>query len=73
MGNRECMVPKKSHKITRYIWDAASQTIIDYVVMSSNLWKNVLVVKVITSENLGSNHRLLKRYQRKKAQLIPGE
>jgi hypothetical protein len=43
---------RKSHGITRYSWDGVSQTIIDYFVVTSNLWKNLLHVQVIPSENL---------------------
>ena len=39
-----------------------NMTIIDYCVMTSNLWKNLPDVKVTPSENLDSDYRLLLAY-----------
>lgn len=48
-----------SHKITRYSWDGQSKTVIDYVITDQERSRLVTDVKVIPSENLNSDHRLL--------------
>jgi hypothetical protein len=50
---------RKSHKITTYSWDRKSETIIDYFVMSRNVWTVVTDIKVIPSKSLEGDHRLL--------------
>jgi hypothetical protein len=66
---------RKSHKITRYRWDRNSETIIDYFVMTRNLWTVLTDIKVIPSESLG-DHRLLVadfRNKRKGTNHLSGE
>jgi hypothetical protein len=58
IGNR-WFNKRKSHKITRYSWDGNSETIINYIVMRRNLWTVLTDIKVIPSESLEGDHRLL--------------
>jgi hypothetical protein len=55
IGNR-WFTKRKSHKITRY---RNSETIIAYFVMARNLWTLLTGIKVIPSESLEGDHRLL--------------
>ncbi|XP_022188445.1 uncharacterized protein LOC111047087 [Nilaparvata lugens] len=48
-----------AHKITRYSWNGEQKTLIDYVIADREAGKSVIDVKVIPSENLDSDHRLL--------------
>lgn len=50
---------KDSHKITRYSWDGRSKTVIDYIITDKLLGESVRDTKVIPSECLDSDHRLL--------------
>ena len=48
-----------SHKITRYSWNGQQKTIIDYVITDEEKSNLVTDVKVIPSDNINSDHRLL--------------
>ncbi|XP_049794626.1 uncharacterized protein LOC126204282 [Schistocerca nitens] len=48
-----------SHKITRYGWDEKSKTVIDYILTGKIIGGKVRDTKVIPSEHLDSNHKLL--------------
>jgi hypothetical protein len=50
---------KKSHKITCYSWDSKFRTIIDYFIMTRNLWNIFNAVKIIPSIGLEADHRIL--------------
>ena len=50
---------RKSHKITRYGWDGHQESIIDYILVDTSLHHKLIDIKVIPSESLGSDHRLL--------------
>ena len=50
---------RDSHKITRYGWDGKSKTVIDYVLTDKLIGEKVRDTKVIPSECLDSDHRLL--------------
>ncbi|XP_047099314.1 uncharacterized protein LOC124716808 [Schistocerca piceifrons] len=48
-----------SHKITRYGWDGESKTVIDYILTEKLIGGKVRDTKVIPSEHLDSDYRLL--------------
>lgn len=50
---------RDSHKITRYGWDGKCKTVIDYVLTDKLIGEKVRDTKVIPSECLDSDHRLL--------------
>lgn len=50
---------RESHKVTRYGWDGISKSVIDYFITNKDMLEILNDVKVIPSENLSSDHRLL--------------
>lgn len=56
-----------SHKITRYSWDGRWRTLIDYVVTDKEVGRLVTDVKVIPSESMDSDHRLVVTYMKNTA------
>ena len=49
----------KVTKTTRYNWKFTQETIIDYFILSHEIWKNVKDIKVISNEGIENVHRLL--------------
>jgi exonuclease III len=59
VGNSWYKKKYDSHKITRYAWGTNRGTVIDYILLTKEVKKKATNIKVIPSESLDSDHRLL--------------
>jgi hypothetical protein len=70
IGNNWCQ-KRRNHKITHHSWDGSVGTIIDYFILTRNLWNFLNHIKLIPSISLDGGHRILVADFRKVAEQRP--